>query len=263
MGGILLGLLLCASVDPRAHVLVVKGTLDGKPLRVLVDTGGSGGVSPALARKLPPIPGKAARFAGASGQWRQSKLYAISGLRLGDTEIPPFQAIALPLHEGVRYDLVIGLPELKRFLVEIDLRRNTFCLRQDAPAIAGQPFERKGDGPILVPATVGPRPFEHLILDTGAGVTTLTKTFLPEVPHRPRPESVVSVDGSGVRRKQFFVEVDRICLFGHCKPKQVVMPDDDLSQLNGFPVDGILGMTFLKGFRITLDLPHGRIAIDG
>jgi hypothetical protein len=259
----LLLLLACAPIDPKADVLVVSGTLDGKPVRVFVDTGGSGAVSPALAKRLKAIPGQKARFAGASGAWRESKIYEIGGLRIGEVAIAPFHAIASPVHQGVKYDLMIGLPELKSFVLDIDLAKNQFCLSQDAPTVATAPYQRKADGVIVVPAKLGARQFEHFIFDTGAGVTTMTERFLGEVAHRKRPEHVISVDGSGVRRKQFFVEVDEICAFGRCKPKQTVMPDQDLSELNGFPVDGILGMSFLKGSRITLDLPRGRIAIDG
>ena len=260
MGALLL-VLACTSIDPHADVLVVKGTLDGKPVRVLVDTGGSGGLSPAFAKKLKPIPGKKARFAGASGQWRESPLYDVASLRIGDTEIPRFSAIVLPVREGAKYDLVIGLRELGKFVVDIDLDQNRFCLRDDAPTMAMQTYQRKDDGVIVIPAMLGERRFEHFIFDTGAGVTVLTDRLLPPIPHRKRPEKVISLDGSGVRQKQFFVEVDRICFFDRCKPKQIVMPDRDISELNGFPVDGILGMSFLKGYRITLDLPRGRIGI--
>jgi hypothetical protein len=256
----------CSSIDPRPNVLLVSGTLDGRPVRVFVDTGGSGGISRSLAKQLAPIPGKKARFAGASGRWRETDLYEVAGLRIGDAEIPRFTATTLmPLPTSSTagpFDVMVGVPELKDFVVEIDLQANRFCPRPRVPypSLTMRPFELKKHK-ILVPAKLGQRSFESFIFDTGAGVTTLAEKWLVMVPHRRRQDTVVSVDGSGVRRKQYYVDVSEICLFDQCRARQVVMPDQDLSALNGFPVDGILGMTFLKGCRIVLDMPRRQLAI--
>jgi hypothetical protein len=118
------------------------------------------------------------------------------------------------------------------------------------------------DNTVVVPVILGERAFEHFIFDTGAGVSTLTEKWLPSTPHRRLRRSVISVDASGVRRRQSFVEVKRLCFLGRCKTAQTVMPDDDLSALNGFPVDGILGMTFFRGSRIVLDLPRSQLGIQ-
>jgi hypothetical protein len=256
----------CGSVDRRAAVLVVDGLLGERPVRVFVDTGGTGGISSALAKGRTPIPGKKARFAGASGKFIDSDLYEIAELRIGGVTVPRFTATVLAeLGKGAipgGYDVMIGVGELSSFVVDADLAAHQLCLRASLPADAPplRAFEER-DNTILVPAALGPRRFEHFILDTGAGVSTLSERWLGEVPHHPRSERVISVDASGVRREQRYVDVDRVCLFDYCRSRQVVMPDDDLSALNGFPVQGIIGMTFLKGYRLLIDLPHHRLAL--
>jgi hypothetical protein len=144
-------------------------------------------VSPALAARLTPIPGKQARYAGASGRWIDSPLYAVAGLRIGGVEVPRFEATAsanLPAEPtGGGFDLMLGTPELKGFVVEIDLRDHRLCLRPDAPAWAAtpHPFALMGDT-VVIPVTLDRHPFEHFIFDTAAGVSTAIPfgEFCPE-----------------------------------------------------------------------------------
>jgi hypothetical protein len=58
-----------ANVVRAADHLIVTGRLDGKPVRILLDTGASAAsVSTTLARDLRPIPGEKVRF-WACGRW--------------------------------------------------------------------------------------------------------------------------------------------------------------------------------------------------
>jgi hypothetical protein len=41
----------------------------------------------------------------------------------------------------------------------------------------------------------------------------------------------------------------------------VLLPSDDLSALLGYPVHGIIGMTFLRGSRVYLDFPGQQIGL--
>ena len=52
----------------------------------------------------------------------------------------------------------------------------------------------------------------------------------------------------GVQRRS-----DSLCALGVCKSNQVLMPDEDLTPLVDYEVQGIVGMTFLEGSRIYLD----------
>jgi tetratricopeptide (TPR) repeat protein len=253
----------CATVDARAEQLIVEGTLSGKKVRVLIDTGAAGAsLSPRLARQRTPIPFGDVESAGATGVWKRSHSYSVSELQVGGVRLSAFQAHVID--EGLSgYDVAIGTAQLSTFIVTIDLRKNRFCLDPQKPAADWHSFTvETGSGiTVLVPVQIGKRRFERFIFDTGAGVSSIAERLTENLPHRKRT-SATTIDASGVRERQRAIEVDDFCLFGDCHQKEELLLDHDMSEVNGFQTDGILGMPFFKGRRVLLDFSRKELAIQ-
>ena len=80
---------------------------------------------------------------------------------------------------------------------------------------------------------------------------------------RRRDDKVQSIDGSGVIKDEYFVQVAKLCALGVCERDQILMPGDDLSPLLGYPSQGILGVPFFRDRRLVLDFPRARIGVTG
>lgn len=131
--------------------------------------------------------------------------------------------------------------------------------RVEAPADSTQgtiSFELvgAGDAALVVPVYLngqGPHPF---VLDTGATLTCINQALADslDLPERTGQFGVgASVSGAGSVR---LVGVDSLRV-GETKAFDLTACALDLSQLEqaGLRVDGLLGLNFLKSFRMTLD----------
>ena len=254
------------NIDGAADNLVLTARLAGRPIRILVDTGASGAsVSPELAESMRPIPGRTARFAGAEGRFRESPVYAVSGLDIGGTELGPFDAYRFAIAKETGADLAIGLEQLAPYVVDMDFSQGVFCLRSEPVDLgrAGQPIARgrDGQGDVIVSARFGEFTADRMIFDTGAGVSAVNEDLLSRLESERLPDAVVSVDAAGFRKRQYFVRVPQMCVLGACKARQILMPGADLSELTGYRVHGYVGLPFMRGLRVVLDFPRGQMAL--
>ncbi len=123
--------------DKVNNHIYVDGRIDGKPVRLLVDTGGVNLLTPAAAKRLGMHPeGKLA--GGGVGDARVDLALAHARqLRLGEAVLakPVFYVIDLgdlPAVEGVPADGLVGYEMFRRFGVEIDYARQRLILSEPA-----------------------------------------------------------------------------------------------------------------------------------
>jgi hypothetical protein len=253
-------------VPHEAGNLLVRGRWQERNVVVLVDTGATGGsISPAMAQLNGRSPVGMTRFAGAAGQFRDAPVYPVDGLSLGGVDLGAFRA-----HESSSagtHDFSIGLAQLETWVATLDLGRESFCLGHDVPDdvplapmrlvvdASGRPTD------IVVAARVAGVDFDRLELDTGAGVSTINEDLLPQVPHERLPDAVVSVDATGVEKREYFVRIADVCVLGNCEAEHVFMPGEDLSPLVGHTLHGIVGLPFFARHRLVLDFERRRIGL--
>lgn len=262
----------CAPIlDIENSNLMVRGTWRGRDVRIVVDTGGeSTGISSQMAAQLRPLPGVKARYAGASGQFLDTDIYQLEGLTVGGVELAAHQAHTLAVADATDYDFNIGLAAIEPYVVDIDWRARRFCLHRSAVPDrelqwTAMTRASRGGAPvdIVVDVQVGDQLLSAMILDTGAGVSTVNADLLPRIPHRRRDDKVQSIDGSGVVKDEYFVQVAELCALQVCERDHILMPGDDLSPLLGYPSQGILGVPFFRDRRLVLDFPRARIGVSG
>ena len=74
--------------------------------------------------------------------------------------------------------------------------------------------ESGGGKAITIDVTISGTPIDSLILDTGAGISTINEDLLSRFSYRRLGAKGTSLDGSGVGQTEYFVEVASLCTLG-------------------------------------------------
>lgn len=195
--------------------IYVDGRLDGKPARVLVDTGGSNILTPAAAKRLGLV-GEGKLAAGGVGDQKMDLAVAhAQGVRVGNAALahPVFYIIDLgdlPKVEGIPIDGLVGYEMFRRFGVEIDYAKHRLVVSDPAkfapPAGAvAIPFQL-GDRIPIVTGTLDGLPM-RISIDTGSRSSlTLHAPFIRDhhliEKYHAAPEAVMGWGVGGASRSR-------------------------------------------------------------
>jgi predicted aspartyl protease len=115
-------------------------------------------------------------------------------------------------------------------------------------------FAGVGEAAIVVPAYINGRGPIDLILDTGATLTCLDSTLVRELALPPRRGTIGAAVGVGGAGRVQMVRVDSVRV-GEARARELTACALDLGALRvvGKDVRGLLGLNFLRSFRMTLD----------
>ncbi len=243
----------------KANVILLKGTVNGKPDRIFVfDTG---------AEKNLLIP-SAAQECGVSGNSADIDLYGAvaKGTEVVVTDLPQLQ----PLRQyGVNYSGVIGYPFLAKFITTFDYKNQKLIM---VPADKAPKFEKKDKNWILdfklVRSVIllenikvnGKGPYTFL-LDSGASETVVM----------PDAARAIGLQGQMVP-SQTVGQVEQ------CKGQTIAAGDAEvrgidvcvydppqarpLKAANGGKLDGLLGRSFFDRFLLTIDYRNSQIKLE-
>jgi len=231
--------------------IVVAGRWRGHPVRILLDTGAAmGGVSKsfALAHHLAPVGTGSAM--GIGGKVFESDLYDLGPFQLGGGELDGTEFLAF---DTDRYDLMIGTHELKTHAFELDIVKSSFCLAASPHPRATEPFRLEGDDNELpyITARVGDVELRHMVLDTGAALSTLREDLITRITYQLDSEHSVE-DSVGERTNRVFVRVPEICVGATCMHEQVLALTDTVTTAS---IDGLVGVPFMVGRALVIDYP--------
>lgn len=248
--------------SPDAPLLVVRAEVNGQgPFDFILDTGNGAPVeaiiSPSLQHKL--------GLTAADGPF---PIVRLDALHLGDWRHEHVQAGVVEAIDhiaaqiGVELVGNVGFHLLRHWPIEIDYARSEVRLghADGSPADAGSPFDTGPGGAfVLLAARVNDRGPYRFLVDTGASTTAIAPRVARELGLSGTPAEALGVMGK--LAAESFV-LDRLEVAGR------VVTDleagsidvfDYTSQAAGTTVDGILGYTFLRQFRVVLDYPNRRI----
>ena len=141
-------------------------------------------------------------------------------------------------------------------------RKNLKSMREDeAPGeVAEIPFERTSSGLILVEAVLNGGVKAKMVFDTGADIVVITEKLSKKLRQDPsHGGKTIKLHTNCGEVKGISFAVDKIELgnVGKENVRSVITPDD--VSLSGF--EGLLGLSFLGDFKITVDYQRGRIRI--
>jgi hypothetical protein len=193
--------------------IYANGTLDGKPARFLVDTGGANLLTPAAAKKF-GITGEGKLAGRGVGDelvdvaFAHAKEVRLGGATLAQPVFVIMDLGKLPVVEGVESDGLVGYEMFRRFGVTIDYAKHELVLAEPAkftpPAHASVvPFELADRIPIIAGTLDGIA--ARISVDTGSRVSlTLHAPFVNEhalvEKYHAAPESVVGWGVGGPSR---------------------------------------------------------------
>jgi predicted aspartyl protease len=181
-------------------------------------------------------------------------------LRIGDAPLYNLQAYAIDISAlttgdpRVHPDGLIGFSVLRNFLVTIDYPHRTMALRTGEPADVARArsqnvsFDLAGHM-IIVEAVFNDSIAAPMLLDYCASYTTITRSLAERL-------HVESDDGA-------IVVLEKVDLQGLLIADNVTVHVTDMSSLTANlregDFEGLLGGSFLAGFKITVDYPRKRI----
>jgi len=248
-----------ASMDVSSgRPVVTIATSQGASLKLLVDSGGFGGIAlipAALSSAAVEFSGRTVEWQDAQGHRFSSRQFTESDLRIGEKQIGPIggsellgSSKELP-HDTVGY---LGIDILDKFIVKMDYKSGVLSLYQ----ASGRSAFADVCGTSSFPATLRNGVVEVrartddsellLQLDTGSSLTFI---------HPDVAEAKAPADNA---RQQTVRRFSHFALGGHDFGRQVL----DLKLFNAPAVDGVLGSDFFVGRTLCLDLAHQQASLD-
>jgi predicted aspartyl protease len=100
----------------------------------------------------------------------------------------------------------------------------------------------------------------QLVLDTGAAETIVIPAVLDELGYNPREGEAITVMRSAVGREEgYLIRVARFGCLGHVS-NEFRVHVQDLPE--GWGIEGLIGLTFLRQFNYEIRSAEGRILVD-
>ena len=218
---------------------VVAGTLDGAPIRLLLDSGASRTI---LSATLLGTKVEGYRSVGS---------LCIGTLCLSDATVWARDSVFSAPDVGAINGL-IGMDVLGAFLVELDHGQSvSFSPKAGACAGIALPLSRDADGRPMVDASLDGQSLGAILLDTGALYTLFATATAAKAPYLS--DSAVAATGcsiNGCTDGQYFTATARQVCVG-----DVCMSDVPVK----YPVWDAIGDSFLFQRRVDLDVPRGRL----
>jgi len=229
-------------------LLTVQGTVDGRPLRWLIDSGSTHNLLGATTSAPATQPAAGATLNSAAGRLRGVQVL-LPDLRIGAGRFGDQTALQLDLAPllgplATQVDGVLGLPFLQGRRLQVDLQQRLIDVDAAAPPDAGAlPLERVQSLPVIRVDIDGTP--TRLLFDTGSagGIVRLQRRGTAMA-----VALATRVDIAGTTRRQVPV---------------ADLPGTALSRALPSAVAGTLGMAALDGCRFTLDLQADRLWLHG
>lgn len=251
---------------------LVDVQIDNRLHTLMLDTGSSEGIhlyQHDLERLVEQPSLKAVRLAprrlrdlsGGENQvsaWRISRLF-IGNIPFNDVEAVSFKPWGLSLGNEVPVSEVMGLGLFRDRKVLMDFENDRLQMLTHLPSDiaiwASYPFEQTDEG-LSVTAFVGNKPL-RLIVDTGASHSLLFAAGLPAGLLFSGCRSIEPEAENLDCRVTRFTLTDRR---GRHHNDLAIVTEGPTSEALGF--DGLLGMGFMRGHRVIIDMPERRLYIS-
>ena len=248
------------------HV-AVEGTVNGQPLRLILDTGaGTNVLTPDAARRLGlTLTNADFQVKGAGSELMTVKQARLPEIRFGGAKLRNLTAVVVPLPAALECDGLLGYPLFNAFVTTFDYgaRKVTFAPPGTRPSGTPVPLRLSESNVPEIEASVdGIRGWFRL--DTGAGDSLML--YAPFVARNKlrekypnRLETVVGRGVGGLLRGDI-ARMESFTLGGYTIEK---LPVDLSRQMGGAFFDtsaaGNVGSSLLKRFVVSFDYQGGRL----
>lgn len=254
----------------KAPLVVVEARLNNKgPFRFVVDTASSVTV---VGQEAAEVLGIRQDSNSTTSGCCSSKMIAVGSVQVGGiskSKVPIALGDLSQLsgETGTRLDGIIGSPFMQDYEVVIDYPRREIAFEEPKEGCRlPTKFRLVSNANFIVVETElnGKGPFDFLV-DTGATKTVVTKQMgqtlgLHEISiGEKKALSGLFADTTMILSKVKSVQV------GEAKSTDVEVGVQDLQLLCdgvGVPLDGVLGYTFMKDYRVTINYPERELSFE-
>lgn len=190
----------------------------------------------------------------------QSSAVSLRSLEIGDERLYNLLAAAIELSDlthgrtGDHPDGLIGFDILRRFYLTIDYPHHTADMYMAEPRfLAGREFEtvpfRQFNHLIIVEARFSKEIVRPMVLDYCASITTISDQLAREL--------AVSADSRGIGTIQSITLGDGVS--SEMVPAAVANIEAYRRNFRGADFEGIIGASFLRSFKVTVDYKRSRV----
>lgn len=127
-------------------------------------------------------------------------------------------------------------------------------------------FELKGpnEAALIVPVKINGKGPYDFVLDTGATFTCVDQPLAEELKLPDWSGPLGSVVISGGEGQMGFVKIDTLEVGNTARASELVACKLDLSRMQppGFGIKGLVGLNFLKSYRVTIDFERNILRLD-
>ncbi len=240
---------------PRARTPVVDCSIDGRPLRCLIDSGNSGlSMTLALAERLHLQPIGTFEVQGI-GRY-VTEVVSAPPLHLGAATLPTASYVVLPDLEGTRYDVVLGTDFLAAARVVVDGPKRKVIIEPSSPISAARGIPLRFLSMVPTIPVMLATTHSRLLIDTGDESTIdLGAGFFhrhPSLFRITQRRSVRGVGGSSVER---LGRISGVAFGSLHLPNLEIGATEHLHSVG----DGHIGSGLMANFIVTFDYAHDRI----
>ena len=257
---------LTLNLKPVGEHVAVEGTVNGQPLRLILDTGaGTNVLTPEAAKRLGlTLTNASFQVKGAGNELMTVKQAKIPEVRFGTARLKNLSAVVVALPAALECDGLLGFDLFNRFVTTLDYASKTVTFSPPGTRPGGTPVPLRINNslPEIEASIDGIRGWFRL--DTGAGdALTLFAPFVEKNKLREKyPNRIETIVGRGVGGllKGDMTRMESFTLGGYTIEKLPV----DLSRQTGGAffdesVAGNVGSTLLKRFVVTFDYSGNRL----
>ncbi|UCE29380.1 MAG: clan AA aspartic protease [Candidatus Bathyarchaeota archaeon] len=257
----------------KAPVVIVEARVNSKgPLRFLVDTGSSVTVIAKETIGTIGFQGKLSDSERGSKGCCSSALMRVESIEVDNVEakdvsVVPGNLLTISEEVGTRIDGIIGASLLRNCKVIIDYPKQEICFGNSTVVEERRvKFRFASHAPfIVVEAAVNRKgPYDFLV-DTGASLTTITgHTSKALGLYEKASGQRRALSGSFAGAVMTLAKVESMQL-GDVISENVDVGLHDLTQLSkgiGTFVNGVIGYTFMKDYRVTINYPKQEISFE-
>ena len=253
----------------KAPLILVETRLNNKgPFKFVVDTASSVTV---VGRKAAETIGIPQNSNSKTSGCCSSKMLAVGSVQIGETnrtKVPIVLGNLSKLSEetGTRLDGIIGSPFMKNCEVTIDYPRKEVAFQEPRRnrRLTTKFVTVNDAGFVVVDVELnGKGPYSFLV-DTGATKTVVAKRVGQELGLHAMNQERKALSGFFAGATMTLSKVESIRV-GKAKSADVEVGVQDLQRLSsgiGMPLDGVLGYTFMKDYRVTINYPEQALSFE-
>ena len=252
----------------QRNLPVIQGSINGKPIGILLDTGAAVSIITKAAAKAMDIPTRATgEMMGGVGGVSRVEMARVAELRIGDGKVENMRVRVAGERAIEGVDFILGSDFFQRVDLEIDYAKGVMRLFSPSRECKGvslafwdrdaQQVPMKSEVHVMVPLRVNGREVDAMV-DSGASTSVVSRTLAAKLgitPDSPGSVATGCMAGVGADSVHSWLGMfDTVTIGGETirDARLRVMDMDDMAHTRGTAPEVILGTDFLRAHHVLI-----------